>query len=83
MKKKIAAVILIVVLAVGLGAGYWYYNNSKENEKPTTTTQAANGEPVTVPAEYNEYYQKNNDFVGWIKIDETPVDYPVVQTDDN
>lgn len=83
MKKKIAAVILIVVLAVGLGAGYWYYNNSKENEKPTTTTQAANGEPITVPAEYNEYYQKNNDFVGWIKIDGTPVDYPVVQTDDN
>lgn len=36
-----------------------------------------------MPAEYAEYYNKNNDFVGWIKIDGTEIDYPVVQGADN
>lgn len=36
-----------------------------------------------MPAEYAEYYNINNDFVGWIKIDGTEIDYPVVQGADN
>lgn len=33
--------------------------------------------------DYNYYYSKNHDFVGWIKIDGTKISYPVVQTYDN
>lgn len=33
--------------------------------------------------EYGEIYAKNNDLVGWIRIDGTKVDYPVMQTPDN
>jgi len=36
-----------------------------------------------VPAVYQEYYNRNQDFVGWIKIEGTDIDYPVVQADDN
>lgn len=42
--------------------------------------------PETVPAEMlenmAEYYEKNSDFAGWIKIGDTVIDYPVMHTPD-
>lgn len=35
-------------------------------------------EPVILPA-YQELYEQNPDVVGWLKIDGTPIDYPVMQ----
>ena len=62
---------------------------------PETTTEATTTEPPP-PVEpdpldkYLEYYDVNNDFVGWIRIDgithsngDPWIDYPVVQTTDN
>ena len=34
-------------------------------------------------AEYSTLYQANNDIIGWIKINGTKVDYPVMQTQDD
>lgn len=31
-------------------------------------------------AKYDELYQENNDFVGWIKVEDTQIDYPVMHT---
>lgn len=33
--------------------------------------------------EYELLYQKNQNLIGWIKIDDTVIDYPVMQTTDN
>lgn len=33
--------------------------------------------------EYRQLYEKNPDLVGWISIDDTEINYPVVQTPDN
>ncbi|MCR4649778.1 MAG: class B sortase [Lachnospiraceae bacterium] len=33
--------------------------------------------------DYQDLYDKNNDLVGWIKIDDTHIDYPVLQSEDN
>ena len=30
-----------------------------------------------------EYYEKNNDCIGWLKVDDMVIDYPVMQTPDN
>lgn len=43
------------------------------------------GEPKQLVMEtaYDKYfplYEKNSDFIGWISIDETRIDYPVMQT---
>ena len=32
---------------------------------------------------YGALFEQNNDFVGWISIDETSIHYPVMQTPDN
>ncbi len=34
-------------------------------------------------SEYETLYQKNKKLIGWLKIDDTNIDYPVMQTDDN
>lgn len=84
-RKAITAVIVIVVLVAAAAAAYYIYNAVNSETSLTTNTTAAptEGETTSVPAEYQEYYNRNNDFVGWIKIDGTEIDYPVVQADNN
>ncbi len=48
-----------------------------------TTTTTTTLPPLPVMETYNEWYEKNNDMIGWIKIDGTPIDFPVLQCDDN
>lgn len=40
-------------------------------------------EKLQILPQYKELYQENQDLIGWIKIDDTPIDYPVMQTKDN
>lgn len=57
--------------------------------KPTTPPHSDDPEETTVPTEpvilpeYLPLYEMNNDMVGWIKIEGTKVNYPVMQTPDN
>lgn len=43
------------------------------------------GQTVTLKVleEYKSLYNKNKNLIGWIKIDDTIIDYPVMQTKDN
>lgn len=40
-------------------------------------------EPKEVLAEYKNLLNKNKKLIGWLKIDDTNIDYPVMQTSDN
>lgn len=86
-KKKITVVLIVLIVAAVAVTLYFYYRPEIETVLPEWTTEApasaTQEEETTVPAEYDDYYAQNNDFVGWIKIDGTKVDYPVVQTSDN
>ena len=75
--------IILIAAAFAAGAYFVYTNYLKEEPEPQTQSETVSGEPTTVPAKYQEYYNKKNDFVGWITIDGTNVDYLVVQADDN
>lgn len=35
---------------------------------------------INIQAKFAEIYKLNKDFIGWIKIDDTEIDYPVMQT---
>ena len=54
------------------------YTGNK-NSNVSSTDQPA----PTVQPRLQEYYDENSDLVGWIKIPNTTIDYPVVQTNDN
>ena len=82
-KKKIMIAAAVVLIAAVCVIAYLAYSGYSEKEQPQTTESTASSEANTVPAVYEEYYAQNNDFVGWIKIDGTEIDYPVVQGDGN
>ena len=71
-------------------------NNEQIEEEPEVENQTSNNNQVYYPNDYwdyinipiinvnfNELLQKNPDTVGWIKVNGTKVNYPVVQTTDN
>lgn len=84
MKKSVAVIVLVLIIAAAVACGLCFFNLEKGEPTPIAETDFNTSQTVTaVPEKYSEYYEKNNDFVGWIKIDSTHVDYPVVKTDNN
>lgn len=49
---------------------------------PTIPTPEGPTEPVILP-EYQPIYERNSDLVGWIKLEGTHINYPVMQTPDS
>lgn len=59
---------------------------SSNRHSPTEATTADPAQPTEEPGilpEYQPLYETNNDMVGWIKIEGTVVNYPVMQTPDS
>lgn len=57
-----------------------------EHTLPTGTGSPGGGEnadPSRILPEYQEAYELNNDLVGWIRVPDTTIDYPVLQTPGN
>lgn len=56
------------------------------NVEKTVKVHLIEGKEIVIPdilQEYRLLYEKNEDLIGWIKIDDTVIDYPVMQSKDN
>ena len=73
--KNIINVILILIIAV---SGYKIYEKSTEYKKADKSY-----EQIRVEKEEENLYDKYEDYRGWIKIDNTNINYPIVQGKDN
>jgi len=59
-------------------------NSGKQFEYvPNIINDEINIEDLEILEEYKILYEKNKTLIGWIKIDDTYIDYPVLQTVDN
>ena len=99
MKNKIYIAIicaLSVVLAVSTDFIIKHYYDSVKQAKlydnlievvetqPDETQEPMNySDGKTFIPEYQELYLQNNDVVGWIKVEDTKINYPVMQSKDN
>lgn len=54
----------------------------QEQDTDEDTEPPQNEEDLVLPA-YSELFLQNEDMVGWIKIDDTTINYPVMQTKNN
>lgn len=58
----------------------------KSDKTPTTVTATLSNDEkkvLTVLPKYETLYNSNKRLIGWLKIDDTIIDYPVMQCDDN
>ena len=85
--QKILLIIFIIIFIVsGFILGRWYYNTSQTEKKYIDLAKEV-AEETTENKEstihFEELKQINADVVGWIKIDNTTIDYPILQTTNN
>lgn len=86
--KKIILVVCIIVFicssALLLKTAVSEYNNKKMYEDLSNLVSTSEKiEDETTAPDYSALYAKNSDFVGWIKVPNTSINYPVLQCDDN
>ena len=92
LRNKILSIIEIVLLVVMIVSGIkivsWTIDNNKSKEVLKSVSNAVVIKDV--PSEldkyvidFNELEKTNSDVVGWIKVNNTNVEYPVVKTTDN
>ncbi len=85
--RKVIIIVLVIMLVVSVGyiGDYFYkgYRNKSRNEDyknqfyltPTSTDAQETGSPIS----FVDLYMQNQDLVGWVKINGTKTDNPVVQ----
>lgn len=85
--RKIMLVICMIVFIGSAGVLLDYFINGAKEESALNDLSGLKmgGEDLvtdkgTVVAEYSKLYQANSDIIGWITIEGTKVDYPVMQT---
>ena len=84
--QKILLIIFIIIFIIsGVILIRWYYNASKAEEKyeelSNEVTKIENGEETGI--DFEKLKNINPDVVGWIKIDGTTIDYPIMKTTNN
>jgi len=96
-KKNICIIAAVALLGVTAFCGYQIYHHYSQEaeqveafddltkivEQPPDTEEAVLTEDGTALPEYGDLFLQNSDMVGWIKIDGTSINYPVMQTPDN
>jgi len=79
VKKFVKIIIPIFIIVLCAAAAVHFGVFDKEQE----TTTAESTVSTEKKSKYQSYIDQNSDFVGYIKIDGTAVDYPVVQCNDD
>lgn len=90
MKKVLYIFCIILLISLMLINSYFIYKESKQNKKEENNfeqlieiveqTDPENTEQEEKVINIEELYSINNDIVGWLKIKDTTINYPVMQT---
>lgn len=87
MKNKICIVMILVLAAIFAVSTYFLVTESMQDkeqmDKFESIAQAVEDSKQCSDNKYVDLYAQNKDFIGWIKIDDTVIDYPVMQSKDN
>lgn len=89
--KTIIRIIFIIILLIAISRiAIWYYKTNEDNKTYMNLKQEIllsqtenNVESGESRIDFKKLKQINNNTMGWIKIDETNIDYPILQATDN
>lgn len=86
MKKVIYIILLLALSVVFAGSACFYiseYLQDKEQlDEFKSIAQTVHDNAQNADNKYAELYAQNSDFMGWLRIDGTGIDYPVMQSKD-
>ncbi len=95
-KKMFITIITILSVILLVSTGFivkHYYDAAKQTElyndlvevieEPKDEQPIAYDEDKNFLVDYQALYLENNDMIGWIKVDDTKINYPVMQSKDN
>lgn len=82
MKKAFMILLSVILISAVIVGAVIFYNSQIKSDVPAATTAASDSTEQKI-SKYQSYIQQNSDFVGYIKIEGTQIDYPVVQCGDN
>ena len=86
MRKIVYTIITILLIGLVLISSYLIFKEKKQNEKQENTFEdlieiveenIENQEERKI--DINKIYEENKDIVGWLKIDNTTINYPIMQ----
>lgn len=84
MKNKICIVMILVLAAIFAVSTYLFVTENMQDKKQLdefeSIAQAVEDSEQCSDNKYSDLYAQNNDFIGWIKIEDTVIDYPVMQS---
>lgn len=87
MKKTICMILLLALSVVFAVSAYFYiseYLQDKEQlDELESIAQTVNDNEQNSDNKYAELYAQNSDFIGWLRIDGTGIDYPIMQSKDD
>ena len=91
MRKVIRTIIVILLIGIILISSYFIYKELKQNKEQEDTfdklieiiedNQSDNKEDNNI--NLSKLYEMNNDLVGWLRIANTNINYPVMQSKNN
>lgn len=86
--QKILLVILIIIFVISAFiVGKWYYNTSRTEKKyedlAEKIVEQENNNNEDSNINFDELTQINSDVIGWIKVNNTTINYPIMKTTDN
>lgn len=79
--------MILVLTAIFAVSTYVFVSDTLDDKKQIdefeSIAQAVEGSRQCSDNKFADLYAQNNDFIGWIKIDDTVIDYPVMQSKDS
>lgn len=90
VRKIVFFVALIVFVIAAYNIAYYFINPMIQQSKLSEMAKEyhsyeakSNYYDSQINPKFKSFYNKNNDLIGWITIDGTNIDYPVVQNEDS
>ncbi len=89
--KKLILVVLVFIFIIGISyIGYYLYNRNKDKKVNTDILNDIEIDNTQITPQrtekmlkLEELQKENNEIIGWLEIEGTNINYPVLQTKDN
>lgn len=86
--EKVLTIILIIIFLLGIiFSGYYFYcrNNNSENSLANIVvdTKQVDNNKTERMLQLEKLQKENSDIIGYLEIEDTNINYPVLQTDNN